>query len=114
MSESLRHCCKFFRLGGCAIFTTFNQTVADGLLGIIGAEHILRIVPMHTHHLYRFIKSAVVTNILTEEGFRVLKVSGCFPVNPLARRPKWMDIPYTGVTYALVAVKNESSPSVMK
>ncbi|OQV23126.1 putative Ubiquinone biosynthesis O-methyltransferase [Hypsibius exemplaris] len=98
MPEFLRHCCKFVRPGDCALFTTFNQTVTAGLLGIIVAEHILRIVSMHTHHLHRFIKTAVMTNILVEEGFRTLKVSGCLPVNPLASRPVYMDIPYTGVT----------------
>ena len=105
MPEFVKHCCKLVRPGGCAIFSTFNQTLTAMLLGIIGAEHVLRVVPMDTHHWYRFVKPEYLKELLAAEGFRSLQVTGCFPVNMLARRPTWMDVPFTAVTYVLVATK---------
>ncbi|GAU95067.1 hypothetical protein RvY_06745 [Ramazzottius varieornatus] len=102
----VEHCCKFVRKGGCAIFSTFNRTTAALLLGIIGAEHLLRIVPMDTHHFHKFVKPSELTEMISSHGLRTVSVHGSFPLNPFARRPKWVDIGYTGVTYVLVATRD--------
>ncbi|XP_055354274.1 ubiquinone biosynthesis O-methyltransferase-like [Paramacrobiotus metropolitanus] len=97
--------CRLLRPGGCAIFSTINRTLAALIIAIIGGEHLLRIVPMDTHHLRKFIKPSEVEYELNKHGLVQVNLTGCTPVDPWARRPRWSDVSYCGVTYAITAVK---------
>jgi len=104
--EFVAQCCKLLRPGGCAIFSTINRTLASLVVAIIGGEHLLRIVPMDTHHLHKFVKPKELTRELTKHGLLTVKTTGCMPYNPWAKQPKWTDIPYTGICYAIIATRS--------
>jgi 2-polyprenyl-6-hydroxyphenyl methylase/3-demethylubiquinone-9 3-methyltransferase len=53
--ELVGHCGKLCKVGGCIIMATLNRTVKSFLVGIIGAEYIMRYLPKGTHSWYLFV-----------------------------------------------------------
>lgn len=49
-------CAKLVKPGGHVFFSTLNRNVKSYLMAIVGAEHILNIVPKGTHQYERFLK----------------------------------------------------------
>lgn len=100
----IQSCVDTLKPGGSIFFTTFNKTQASWLAGIIAAEHILNIVPKNTHDWNLFISPAEVEKILKDLNCSTVLVHGI-------RYEFWRNTcvwsSYTGVNYALHAVKNE-------
>lgn len=53
--ELVGQCSKMCKQGGCVIMATLNRTVKSFLVGIIGAEYIMRYLPRGTHSWYLFV-----------------------------------------------------------
>jgi 2-polyprenyl-6-hydroxyphenyl methylase/3-demethylubiquinone-9 3-methyltransferase len=53
--ELVGHCSKLCKVGGCVIMATLNRTIKSFLVGIIGAEYIMRYLPKGTHTWYLFV-----------------------------------------------------------
>jgi 2-polyprenyl-6-hydroxyphenyl methylase/3-demethylubiquinone-9 3-methyltransferase len=51
----LKGCSALIRSGGLMLLSTINRTMKAYVLAIIGAEHVLRWLPVGTHHWDRFI-----------------------------------------------------------
>jgi polyprenyldihydroxybenzoate methyltransferase / 3-demethylubiquinol 3-O-methyltransferase len=101
----LKACVETLKPGGSIFITTFNKTQASWLAGIIAAEHILNLVPKNTHDWNLFISPAEVESILKELRCSTVLVHGM-------RYEFWRNecvwSRYTGVNYALHAVKDEN------
>jgi 2-polyprenyl-6-hydroxyphenyl methylase/3-demethylubiquinone-9 3-methyltransferase len=70
--------------GGHAFFSTLNRTPVAFLLGIVVAEHIVRILPRGTHRYDRFIRPSELGGWLRDAGMSMKNVSGIH-YNPVAR-----------------------------
>lgn len=52
----VRACAKLVKPGGHVFFSTLNRNLKSYLMGILGAEYLLKLVPKGTHEHGRFIK----------------------------------------------------------
>lgn len=99
----LTACVETLKPGGSIFITTFNKTQASWLAGIIAAEHVLNLVPRNTHDWNLFISPTEVEKILKDLNCSPVLVHGI-------RYEFWRNTcvwsSYTGVNYALHAVKN--------
>jgi 2-polyprenyl-6-hydroxyphenyl methylase/3-demethylubiquinone-9 3-methyltransferase len=72
------------RPGGSAFLSTLNRTPLAFLLGIVGAEHVARLLPRGTHRYDRFIRPSELSAWLRDAGLQVRDISGLH-YNPLTR-----------------------------
>lgn len=100
----LKSCVESLKPGGSLFITTFNKTQASWLAGVIVAEHVLNLVPKNTHDWNLFVSPAEVEKILKDLNCSTVLVHGM-------RYEFWRNTcvwsSYTGINYALHAVKNE-------
>lgn len=100
----LKACVETLKPGGSIFITTFNKTQASWLAGIVIAEQVANIVPKNTHDWNLFISPAEVEKILKDLNCSTTLVHGM-------RYEFWRNTcvwsSYTGVNYALHAVKND-------
>lgn len=72
------------RPGGHAFFSTLNRTPLAFALGIVGAEHIARLLPRGTHRYDRFIRPSELAGWARAAGLVVEDIVGLH-YNPLTR-----------------------------
>jgi len=78
---------KVLKPGGHVFLSTLNRTPRAFLLGILGAEHIARILPQGTHRYDRFIRPSEMSQWLREAGLSVRDICGLH-YNPVNRYVK--------------------------
>ncbi len=61
---------------GHVFFATINRTLQAYLAMIIGAEHVLRLLPAGTHDYARFIRPSELCSQLRSAGFEILDITG--------------------------------------
>ncbi len=64
----LRECSALVRPGGLMIVSTINRTIKAYLLAIVGAEYVLRWLPVGTHQWERFVTPDELTRHLLAAG----------------------------------------------
>ena len=82
---------------------TLNQTLKSYVFAIIGAEYILRWLPIGTHDWNKFLKPEELENYLTKEGLLTLDLKG-LKFNPLNN--KWKRSDDLSVNYIICSRKN--------
>jgi len=75
---------KLLKPGGHGFFSTLNRTPLAFALGIVGAEHIARLLPRGTHRYDRFIKPSELSGWLRAAGLQLRDVVGLH-YNPITR-----------------------------
>jgi 2-polyprenyl-6-hydroxyphenyl methylase/3-demethylubiquinone-9 3-methyltransferase len=98
----LETCAKLVRPGGLMLLSTLNRTLKAYLLAIIGAEYILRWLPVGTHQWDRFVTPEELTRHLRAAGLAAPVVKGLV-YNPLA--DTWSIGGDTDVNYLAAAAK---------
>jgi 2-polyprenyl-6-hydroxyphenyl methylase/3-demethylubiquinone-9 3-methyltransferase len=88
--------------GGAMIVATLNRTPKAFLLGILGAEYLLRWLPPGTHDWRRFVRPSELARGLAAAGLTVIEISG-MAYNPL--NDAWRLTRDTDVNYMVFAVK---------
>jgi 2-polyprenyl-6-hydroxyphenyl methylase/3-demethylubiquinone-9 3-methyltransferase len=96
---------QLLKPGGHGFFSTLNRTPLAFALGIVGAEHIARLLPRGTHRYDRFIRPSELAAWLREAGLVVRDITGLH-YNPLTRSV--MLGGNVRVNYLVHAVKPES------
>ena len=81
---------------------TLNRTLTSYVKAIIGAEYVLRWLPIGTHDWNKFIKPQELDKKLTNEKFKTLDVKG-MTFNPLLR--KWRRSDDLSVNYIICSLK---------
>jgi len=71
--------------GGWAFFSTINRTPKAFVQAIVGAEHILKLIPKGTHHYEMLIQPAELANWSRAVGLEVCSSRG-IRYNPLFKR----------------------------
>ena len=93
-------CAALCRPGGDLFFSTINRTVRAYLLAILGAEHLLKLLPAGTHHYEKFIRPSELGAWCRQAGLEILDISGVMYLPFLRRALLGGD---TGVNYLVHA-----------
>ena len=75
-------CFKLLKPGGFAFFSTINRNPKSYLFAIIGAEYLLKLLPIGTHDYGKFIKPSELANMLEQANFNIDDIQGV-KVNPV-------------------------------
>jgi 2-polyprenyl-6-hydroxyphenyl methylase/3-demethylubiquinone-9 3-methyltransferase len=81
----LRDCARLVDPDGLLILATLNRTAKSFALGIVGAEYILRWLPIGTHDWRRFVRPSELAADLRHAGARITELKG-ITYNPLSDR----------------------------
>ncbi len=96
-------CVRLLKKNGLMFTATINRTFSSYIKAIIGAEYILRWLPIGTHDWNKFLKPEEIENKITKLDLSVKEVKGLV-FNPLNR--KWKTSNDISVNYIVVATKN--------
>jgi 2-polyprenyl-6-hydroxyphenyl methylase / 3-demethylubiquinone-9 3-methyltransferase len=78
-------CATLARPGGQVFFSTLNRNLKAFALAIVGAEHVLKLLPKGTHEYARFIRPSELAGWCRAAGLEVQQFKG-LEYNPLTRR----------------------------
>jgi len=73
---------KFLKKSGIMFIATLNQTLKSYLFAIVGAEYILRWLPIGTHEWDKFVKPEKLINICKKNSLNLKKIDG-IKFNPI-------------------------------
>ncbi len=96
----VRKCADMVKPGGLMFAATLNRTLKSFALAIVGAEYILRWLPIGTHQWDKFVTPAELETALEEAGLRVIAEKGVV-YTPFADR--WRLSDDVDVNYMMVA-----------
>ena len=88
---------------GLMFVATINKTLKSYLFAIIGAEYILRWLPIGTHEWEKFIKPDDLKNIMSKFNMTMIKTDGV-KFNPIL--DKWSLSKDTSINYISKFIKN--------
>jgi 2-polyprenyl-6-hydroxyphenyl methylase/3-demethylubiquinone-9 3-methyltransferase len=100
----VRTCAGMVKPGGLMVAATLNRTMKSFALAIVGAEYVLRWLPIGTHQWDKFVTPTELEAALTDAGLRVIAEDGV-TYNPFTDR--WRLSDDTDVNYMMVAVNPE-------
>lgn len=90
-------CARLTRPGGKLFFSTLNKNPKSYLFAILGAEHLLKLVPKGTHDFNKFIRPSQLGRWIRDAGLRLDDITG-MTYNPLTKvyrlDPKDVDVNY--------------------
>lgn len=89
--------------GGSIFITTWNRTFMGWFYGIFILQNLLGIVPKGSHKISMFVKPSEIEEILADYGCKTIELKGTW--YSIFKRD-WFFTKYTGVFYAMHAVKN--------
>lgn len=101
-SQAVAACVKLVRPGGHLYFATINRNPKSWLHAIVGAEHILKLLPQGTHDYDRFIRPSELASWLRDAGAICCDVAG-MTYNPLTGDYRLTDDP--SVNYLIHALR---------
>src|SRR5262249_39049471 len=102
MSSFLESCAALIAPGGIMLVATLNRTLKSLALAKLGAEYVLRWLPVGTHDWNKFVRPLDLKAGLEECGLKVLKLQGMV-FDPLAW--DWKLSTDIDINYVVVATK---------
>ena len=99
----LQSCYNLLDKNGLMFTATLNRTLISYVKAIIGAEYVLRWLPIGTHDWNKFLKPKEIENKITKLNLSIKDVKGLV-FNPLSR--KWKTSDDVSVNYVIVATKS--------
>lgn len=96
-------CQTLLKPGGLMLLSTINRTAKAYLFAIVGAEHILRWLPVGAHDWNKFLTPHELAAACTRAGLKSGLATG-FVMNPFSQKWRLSDTD-TGVNYAMTATK---------
>ena len=96
-------CADLLKPGARLFLSTLNRTPQAFVAGIVGAEHVLRLLPRGTHHYAQFIKPSELAADLRAAGLVLEELRG-IGYNPLTRKA-WLG-DSVAVNYLACALKS--------
>lgn len=83
-ASTIRACAALLKPQGQLFLSTLNRTPKAYLLGILGAEYLLNLLPRGTHDYARFIRPGELARLCREAGLAVEEIIG-MRYNPITR-----------------------------
>ena len=99
----LKSCSKLLKKDGIMFVATLNKTLKSYIFAIVGAEYILRWLPIGTHEWEKFIKPEDLISILKKNDLRLDKIDG---MNFNLIKNKWSVGSDKSVNYIAKFIKN--------
>ena len=99
----LESCSKLLKKNGIMFVATLTKTLKSYLFAIVGAEYILRWLPIGTHEWEKFIKPTDLTNLLKRYNFSLDSLDG-IKFNII--KDKWNLSPDKSINYIGKFIKN--------
>ena len=99
----IKSCRKLLKKNGLMFTATLNRSLISYIKAIIGAEYILRWLPIGTHDWNKFLKPEELENYLTKEKLITQDISG-LKFNPFTK--KWKKSSDLSVNYIICSLKN--------
>jgi len=99
----LSSCFKLLKTNGIMFTATINRTLTSYVKAIVGAEYILRWLPIGTHDWNKFIKPEELEKKLTDLNFLITDLAG-LSYNPFFQ--EWKKTKDMSVNYIISAKKN--------
>jgi 2-polyprenyl-6-hydroxyphenyl methylase/3-demethylubiquinone-9 3-methyltransferase len=99
----LESCCKLLKKNGLMFVATLNKTLKSYIFAIVGAEYVLRWLPIGTHEWEKFIKPEELISILEKNNLRLDRVDG---MNFNLLKNKWSVGSNKSVNYIAKFIKN--------
>ena len=99
----LKSCSKLLKKNGIMFVATLNKTLKSYIFAIVGAEYILRWLPIGTHEWEKFLKPEELISILKKNDLRLDKVDG---MNFNLIKNKWSVGNDKSVNYIAKFIKN--------
>ncbi len=99
----LRSCVRLLSPGGLMIVATLNRTAKAMALAVVGAEHILRWLPVGTHDWRKFVKPNEMRAWLGGEG---VEVAGPFGVSFSPLSGRWSRSGDADVNYMMTVTRD--------
>ena len=99
----IKSCHRLLKQDGLMFTATLNRSFMSFVKAIIGAEYLLRWLPIGTHDWNKFIKPEELEKFLSEEKFSTIDVRG-LNFNPLTS--KWRQSNDLSVNYIICSLKN--------
>ncbi len=98
----LDSCYKLLKKNGIMFTATLNRTFSSYIKAIIGAEYILRWLPIGTHDWNKFIKPEELEKLLNKRNFKTVDIKG-LEFNPILS--KWKKSDNLSVNYIFCSTK---------
>ena len=99
----LKSCSKLLKKNGIMFVATLNKTLKSYIFAIVGAEYILRWLPIGTHEWGKFLKPKDLISILEKNDLRVDRVDG---MNFNLIKDNWSVGNDKSVNYIAMFIKN--------
>ena len=99
----LKSCSKLLKKNGIMFVATLNKTLKSYVFAIIGAEYILRWLPIGTHEWDKFVKPDELVRILKKDNFDLNRIDGMM-FNPIT--DEWKLSSDKSVNYIAKFIKN--------
>lgn len=101
-AQFLKDCASLVAPGGLMVMATLNRTAKAFALAVVGAEHVLRWLPVGTHDWNRFVTPDEARKPLTEAGLSIVEDVGV-SFSPLSGR--WRVTRDLSVNYMITATR---------
>ncbi len=95
-ASTVAACRAMVKPGGSVFFSTINRNPKSWLFAIVGAEHVLKLLPKGTHEYKRFIKPSELANYCRPTGLEIEDLTGMTynPINRIYSLGRNIDVNY--------------------
>lgn len=101
-AQFLKDCARLLSPGGLMIVATLNRTAKAMALAVVGAEHVLRWLPVGTHDWRKFVRPEELRSWLDGEE---VAVEGPFGVSFSPLTGRWSQSADTAVNYMMTVTR---------
>ena len=98
----INSCSKLLKKNGLMFVATLNKTLKSYMFAIIGAEYVLRWLPIGTHDWEKFVKPEDLKKILTKNDLKLEKLDG---MNFNIIKDEWTVSSDTSINYIVKSIK---------
>ena len=98
----MNSCSKLLKKNGLMFVATLNKTLKSYMFAIIGAEYVLRWLPIGTHDWEKFVKPVDLKNILHKNNLKLEKLDG---MNFNIIKDEWSVSSDTSINYIAKSIK---------
>ena len=99
----IKSCSKLLKKNGIMFVSTLNKTLKSYMFAIIGAEYVLRWLPIGTHDWEKFVKPNDLKEILNQNNLKLEKLDG---MNFNLIKDEWSISKDTSINYIAKFIKN--------
>ena len=98
----INSCSKLLKKNGLMFIATLNKTLKSYMFAIIGAEYVLRWLPIGTHDWEKFVKPEELKKILIKNNLKLEKLDG---MNFNIIKDEWSVSSDTSINYIAKSIK---------